>query len=338
MTILLVQFAVLATIILLAGIQVSHYGDAIAEKSGLGRTWIGVVLLASVTSVPELATGISAVTTIGAPDIAAGDVLGSCMFNLLIIALMDFAGGRQPISTRAHPGQVVAAGFGALLLSIVALSMLSAAWLPSLGWVSLSTPLILVVYVLAMKTVFQYERTRIAADPLEVTDEYPGLTLRKAIGRFALFAVVIVIAASFLPHVGAGIARESGLGQTFVGNLLIAFSTSLPEIVVTLAAVRMGAIDLAYGNVLGSNLFNIAILGIDDLFLRQGPLFQLISPAHGVAALTAIAMTAIVIVSLTIRSERRYFLVAWESIVLVALYLTGAVLLYVMRGAVAAPL
>jgi len=338
MPLLLLQFAVLAAVILLAGIRVSHYGDAIAEKSGLGRTWIGVVLLASVTSVPELATGISAVTTIGAPDIAAGDVLGSCMFNLLIIALMDFAGGRQPVSTRAHPGQVVAAGFGALMLSIVALSMLSSAWLPSLGWVSLSTPLILVVYILAMRTVFKYERTRIAADPLEVTDEYPGLTLRKAIQRFTLFAVVIVAAASFLPHVGAGIAEATGLGQTFIGSLLIAFSTSLPEIVVTLAAVRMGAIDLAYGNVLGSNLFNLAILGIDDLFLMQGPLFQLISPAHGVAALVAIAMTAIVIVALTIRSEQRYFLVAWESIVLVALYLTGAALLYVMRAAVAAPL
>lgn len=332
MPMLLLEFTVLAAVILVAGTRVSRYGDVIAEKSGLGRTWIGVVLLASVTSVPELATGISAVAVIGAPEIAAGDVLGSCMFNLLIIALMDFVGGRQPISTRAHPGQVVAAGFGALLLCLVALALLSGAILPSFRWIGVTTPLILVVYVLAMRTVFLYEKTRMATEePSPAQHELETLTLRGAMVRFAAFALLIIAAASFLPHVGVRIAEASGLGQTFVGTLLIAFSTSLPEIVVSIAAVRMGAIDLAYGNVLGSNLFNVAILAIDDLFFLQGPMLQMVSPSNGIAAIIAAAMSAVVIVALTIRSGKRYFLVAWESIVLVALYLTGAALLYAMR-------
>lgn len=334
MTTLLLQFAVLAAVILFAGTRVSRYGDVIAEKSGLGRTWIGVVLLASVTSVPELATGISSVAAIGAPDIAAGDVLGSCMFNLLIIALMSFVGGRQPISTRAHPGHAVAAGFGALLLSIVALSLLGGRWLPSFGWIGVSTPVILLVYVLAMKTVFAYEQTRrLGEEPPPADEALEGVGLRGALWRFAAFAAVIIAAASFLPHVGVGIADASGLGQTFVGNLLIAFSTSLPEIVVSLSAVRIGAIDLAYGNVLGSNLFNVAILAIDDVFLREGSLYALVSPAHGIAAMTAIAMTSIVIVALTIRSERRYFHLEWDSIALLTLYVCGATILYVMRAA-----
>ncbi|HVR43584.1 MAG TPA: sodium:calcium antiporter [Thermoanaerobaculia bacterium] len=335
MTILLIEFAVLSAVILFAGTKVSRYGDAIAEKSGLGRTWIGVVLLASVTSVPELATGISSVTVIGAPDIAAGDVLGSCMFNLLIIALMDFFGGRQAISTRAHPGQIVAAGFGILLLSLVALSLLGGSAIPSIGWVGLYSPLLLVLYVMAMRTVFLYERRRMALDPVDepslAGEETERLTLRQATARFSFFALFIIVAASFLPRVGVGIAEASGLGQTFIGNLLIAFTTSLPELVVSLAAVRIGAIDLAYGNLLGSNLFNVGILAIDDFLLDEGPILAMVSPSHGIAALVAIAMTAVAIVALTIRSERRFFLVAWESIVLVALYLTGAALLFAMR-------
>ena len=82
------QFLILALVILIAGSRLSFYGDVIADRSGFGRTWVGVILMASVTSVPELATGISSVTVVGSPDIALGDVLGSCMFNLVILALV----------------------------------------------------------------------------------------------------------------------------------------------------------------------------------------------------------------------------------------------------------
>jgi len=81
-----IQFAACTAIILYSGTRLSLYGDVIAEKSGLGRTWIGVILMASVTSLPELVTGISSVAIYNLPNIAAGDVLGSCMFNLLILA------------------------------------------------------------------------------------------------------------------------------------------------------------------------------------------------------------------------------------------------------------
>ena len=83
-----IQFAACAAVICYAGAKLSYYGDIIAEKTGLGRTWIGVVLMASVTSLPELITGVSSVALADVPDIAAGDVLGSCMFNILIIALL----------------------------------------------------------------------------------------------------------------------------------------------------------------------------------------------------------------------------------------------------------
>src|SRR5688572_2783599 len=116
------QFAACAGVILISGTYLSKYGDIIAEKTGLGRTWIGVVLMASVTSLPELITGISSVAVYDLPDIAAGNILGACMLNLVMIPVLDALGGSAPISSRVHQGHVLTAGFGILLLGIVTLS------------------------------------------------------------------------------------------------------------------------------------------------------------------------------------------------------------------------
>ena len=88
--------------ILYSGIKLSKYGDIIAEKSGLGRVWIGVILIASITSLPELVTGLSSVIIFKTPDIAAGNVLGSCVFNMLILALLDIFDKSSPISSRVQ--------------------------------------------------------------------------------------------------------------------------------------------------------------------------------------------------------------------------------------------
>ncbi|MEK7439822.1 MAG: hypothetical protein AABZ78_03425 [Chloroflexota bacterium] len=86
-----IEFAVCAALIVAAATQLSRYGDVLAEKTGLGRAWVGGILLAGVTSLPELVSGVSAVTWLNAPNLAAGSILGSCLFNLALIALMDLA-------------------------------------------------------------------------------------------------------------------------------------------------------------------------------------------------------------------------------------------------------
>ena len=119
--------------------------------------------------------------------------------------------------------------------------------------------------------------------------------------------MVVIIAAIFLPKIGEGIAETTGLGQTFVGNIFIALSTSLPEVVVSISAVKMGAIDLAVGNLFGSNIFNILILAIDDIFFVKGPILSFVNTSHIISALSAILMTAIAIIGLTYRSEKRHY-------------------------------
>ena len=96
------QFIACTAAIVYSGSRLSRYGDIIAEKTGLGRFWVGALLVAMVTSLPELISGVSAVTVFDLPEIAVGGVIGSCMFNVLIIALVDALTGRSSRPASAY--------------------------------------------------------------------------------------------------------------------------------------------------------------------------------------------------------------------------------------------
>jgi cation:H+ antiporter len=332
-----IAFIICTSVIVYAGTRLSKYGDIIAEKTGLGRTWIGVVLMASVTSLPELVTGISSVTYADVPDIAVGDVLGSCVFNMLIISFLDAMHRPTPISSRAHRGHVLSAGFGILLLSIAAISLFFGNRILPLGWPKIwigpYTLFFVVIYFIAMRLVYFYEKRQISAFVKEIAIElkYEKVLTRTAIVNYIVNALFVITAAIFLPKIGEGIAETTGLGQTFVGNIFIAVSTSLPEVVVSMAAVKIGAIDLAIGNLFGSNIFNIFILALDDVFFVKGPLLSFASQNHIISALSAIAMTTIAIIGLTYRTEKKPLLLAWDSIGILLVYVINLMLLYMLR-------
>jgi len=321
------------SVIVYAGTRLSKYGDIIAEKTGLGGTWIGVVLMASVTSLPELVTGMSSVTYAGVPDIAIGNVIGACVFNMLILAILDAIYRPMPVLTKAHQGNILSAGFGIFLLSMVAISLSLGHRILPLGWIGLYSPLLVLIYFVAMRLVYLYERTQISVflKEMAVKLKYEDISVKTAILKFSINAVLVIIAAVFLPKVGEGIAESTGLGQTFVGSIFIAIVTTIPEVVVSIAAVRIGAIDLAMGNLFGSNIFNIFILAIDDFFFIKGPILSLVNQNHIISTLFAIAMTSTAIIGLTYRAEKRTLFLAWDSIVIILLYMANLLSLYMLK-------
>jgi len=327
-----VQFLLCVVAIGFAGVKLSRYGDAIADKTGLGGTWIGVIMLASVTSLPELVTGISSVTVAEAPDIAVGDVLGSCVFNLVIIVVLDFLSRDEPLYCRAGQGHILSAGFGIMLIGLAGFNLLLATQGSgiSLWHLGLYSPAIMVLYLVAMRSVFLYESELV--ESFTEADAYPGLTLRVAITRYIAAAAVVLIAGVWLPFVAKELAVQMGWHQGFVGTLFVAFVTSLPEMVVTVAALRLGAVDMAIGNLFGSNLFNIGILAIDDIFYLPGPLFDAVSSTHAMSAFSAIMMTGVAVVGLLYRPRTRIFkTVGWASIFLFTIYLINTYMLYSYR-------
>lgn len=295
-------FLLCALVIVASGTRLSYYGDVIAERSGLGQAWVGVIAMASVTSLPELVTGVSA-SIIRAPEIAVGDVVGSCLFNLLILGVLDLL-TPTPLLNRLRAVHTLSAALGALLLSVVAVAILTAGRWPALGWIGLTSPILMGGYLLAVRALFVFERTHDQVkDDNVLADKYAHLSLRGAIIRYMATAVVLVMAAANLPSLAVAFAAATGLDQGFVGTAFVAASTSLPEVVVSFAAMRLGAWDMAAANLLGSNLFNVAILAVDDAVYTAGPLLAAVLPGHAVTALGAVAMSVIVIAGLVVRPK-----------------------------------
>ena len=314
-----------------AGVRLSRYGDIIAEKTGLSRGWVGLIMLATVTSLPELVTGLTAVTIAKVPDIAVGDILGSCVFNLLIIVLLDFLYRRESIYTRARLGNVLSAGYGIALIGFAGLNLLldRAGSIPSIGHVGLYTPVILLLYLLAMRSLYRYERAQVSEYVEDRAELYPGTSLKQAVHGYLMASLAVVAAGIWLPFVARDLALVMAWEQSFVGTLFVAAITSAPEVVVTVAALRMGAIDLAIGNLFGSNLFNIAILAIDDLAYLTGPLFADVSLTHATSAFSAMMMSGLAVVGLVLRPASRVLrTVSWISLLLLVIYLLNSLFLY----------
>jgi cation:H+ antiporter len=325
------EFLAATVVILAAGYRLTRYGDIIAEKTGLSRLWLGVALMAAVTSLPELATGLSAVLADDLPDIAAGNILGSCVFNVFILGLLDTLSRKIPLSAKSHQGNIFAAGMSLIFLGGVGVFLDLGRAVPGLGWVGLYTPAILALYLATMRMAFKFEKRLFMTAPEAATPLYAKITLKRAVGGYALNALFVVGAAIFLPSIAEGIAEQTGLGQTFVGNIFVAISTSLPELVVSISAVRLGAIDMAVGNIFGSNLFNMAILALEDVFYFKGPLLSFVESQNLIPALVAMAMTGLAIAGLIYNAGKKRFIWAWDSFGIIVLYLINLGLLYLLR-------
>lgn len=325
------QFLVCAGLIAAAGYSLARYGDIIAHKTNLGGTWVGVVLIATVTSLPELVTGVSSVAVADAPDIAVGDVLGSCVFNLLLIALLDFLYRETPIYLKASSGHILSAGFSVVLIGLAAFSLLSAdTEMPRIGHIGLSTPAILLVYFVAIRAITRQEQQRMV--DLSPPDLYGDITLNAAVTRYVVAGAIVVASGVWMPFAAVALADAMGWGQSFVGTILVAAATSLPEAAATIGAIRINAIDLAVGNLFGSNLFNILILAVDDLAYVKGPLLSAVAPTNAGSAISAMVMTGAAVVGLHYRPQTRVFrVVGWVSLGLVLIYLLNTLVLY-LRG------
>lgn len=318
-------FIACATVIVISGSHLSKYGDMMADMLGWGKMFLGLILMASVTSMPELMTGISSVILVDAPDLAVGDIVGSCAFNILIISMMDlFYNPKKPLTSVAQTGHVIVAAFGIIMLSMVAFAILMPGIFGNIAWVGGFSILFFFIYFIAIRIVFLFEKKQAAK---QIQKHSFSLNLKQVLFWYAMNAVFVIAAAMALPYFGKHLAAASGMGQSFFGTLFIAASTSLPEIVVSIAAIRMGSIDLAIGNIFGSNIFNIGILALDDILFTKGPLFLFTSPSHIIPVMGTIIITSIGIIGIVFREEKKWKL-ALDSATIIVVYVLMMVLLY----------
>ena len=301
----LALFALMSLIIIGAGVMLAKSGDRIADITGLGGLLIGMVLVAAATSLPEIAVAVSAVIE-GSPDLAIGNLLGSNMANMALLAIVDLA-YRGRVWHRVGSGHARTAAVAIALTSIAVLAILRPFEI-ALGWVGIES---IIIFIGFISLITWTRRSSIPAVPTgEVSHETAaedqageavpsaGSMLQKIKGdlaRFGVAALIILVSAPVLVIAANGIAEESGLGETFVGASFLAFSTSLPELATAVAAVRIGAFDLAVGSLLGSNAFNMAIILIVDLFYLEGPILADVAAIEAFVGVGAILLMAIVL-------------------------------------------
>jgi cation:H+ antiporter len=194
-------FLVCLLVILFTGARLSRYADLIAVRTGIGGMWVGLVLVATVTSFPELVTGLSAVLVVGQPDLAVGAALGSCIYNLIIIAVLDFM---------YRPGSIYSGVIllGAVASAIIVQNQFAAIAVGPVGVYSLVAP---VIYLIAMRSVFIFERDASSVGELAGPDQVAHAKergLRRVFLLFALNSVILVSAAIELPIIGESLARN----------------------------------------------------------------------------------------------------------------------------------
>jgi len=325
------KFLLSLVIILFAGTKLARYGDALAEKTRLGHIWIGLLLLAFITSVPELATGISAVALVKIPDLAIGTIMGSCIFNILIVALLDIIYRQAPILSKVSPNHIISVVMGILLIALAAVSIFFGEQISGLvlGWIGVPSILAIVVYLIGVRWTLRSARGGQVASPPVTKARYSHITMREVWLKFTLAGLAVIGSGIWLAFIGEEIAATTGLGASFVGTLFLAISTSMPEIALTIAAVRLGAIDMAVADVLGANMINIAKIFFIDIFYTDGSILSSVSKAHITSAVVAIVMSIVVLIALRFRQKRKTFrVISWYAVLLLGLYVYGAYTLF----------
>lgn len=329
------MFFISAAVIVYAGTLLSRYGDRIAELTGLGGLWIGVVLMAAATSLPEVFTTVSA-SLLDVPDLAAGDLFGAGMTNMLTLALIDLLHRQKRVWQQAALDHALSAGLAMFLTGLAAFLILFGMDVKHAG-VGFGTMILLVIYVLGMRVVFRQEsvkrRQREHEAVVEAQAEETGRAsrreeLRRASLGFGAAAAGLLVAAPFLAESAHTIAELSGISTAFIGTSLVAITTSLPELVTAIAAVRIGAFDLAVGNLFGSNAFNMAAFFFVDVAYRGGPLFNAVSATHALTALWSILLMSTALMGIIYRVEKRYLLIEPDSLAIILGYCLGLWLLY----------
>jgi cation:H+ antiporter len=312
------EFLAAAAVIFYAGRQLSQYADVIAEKAELSRGWIGFILLALITSLPELSTSLSSASLIKSADLALGNVFGSNTFNLLIIVLLDLLYAHSPILSVVSGEHILSAGLGILLTAIAILGLITPIGVSFLG-ISLVSWTILFVHLLGARLLFKHSSQHSISQT-----KYPDADFSHIILKFIVFSAIIIGGGIIASYSGRNIAQLTGLSHTFVGTFLLAVVTSLPEVAVSVGALRLGEVDMALGNLLGSNVFNLSLIFLVDVFYRGGGIFTDASASHILTAAEFLVICSITLIAMGYKAPRKGSLrLGLDSFCILGVYLLG---------------
>jgi len=322
-----ITFLITAGLIVYAASQLAKYGDVIAIRTRMGGMFIGLLLLAGATSLPELLTSVSALNQ-GTPNLAAGNLLGSNTFNMFLLAVVDLASRNQRLLRKAALKHALTGSLTVFLIGLVLFAMLANVD-AQIGWVGVDSLVIIAVYVLAVWLIQGNDKVNVPKQAEKAPIPPGTISLGIGVGGFLLAAAVLVFVTPIMVRTANQIAEITGLGTTFIGTTLVALVTSLPEMVTTLAAIKIGAADMAIGNLFGSNMFNMFAIGLTDVFFTQGRFLAAIDPSFLLIGILGLLMTGMGLIGNLAKLEKRIGFIELDALALMLMYFGGLYLLYI---------
>lgn len=322
-----ISFLLTSAIVVVAASKLAEYGDVIAVRTGLGGLFVGTILLAGATSLPELVTSISSFR-LGAPGLAAGNFLGSNLVNMFLLALVDLVNYQVPLLRSEAITQTLTAALAASLMTVATIFILADVDF-LIGWVSVESLILIVLYFAGVWLIQQ--EGKLATGSTTAPTVVPGAgfpSLRRGITGFTIAVIVLVLVVPQLVTAASDIGEMTGLGDSFVGTALLSIVTSLPELLAAFTAVRMGAVELAVGNLFGSSVFNMLGIGIADFFYLEGSFLNDISNDFALVGLLGLLLTMMALVGNIARIERRFLFIELDAVAIMVVYLLSMYLLY----------
>lgn len=338
-------FAVAASAIWWAGSRLERYADSISKRTGMGQSFTGMALLATATSLPEVATTITAVVALGNARLAVYNLLGGVALQTALLALADFAKPRRGALTFFSPSFVlVIQGLGLVMLLLLSIAALVARGLPSVLSVSIWPALIVLVYGVVLYITYRrqgqprWTPSRLDDIPEEIRSEYQdaksgderaGRRPMKSVWLIFAGLSLLVLAGGYLATESAeGLARQTGASDAFVGATLLALATSLPEVSTTFAAIRNERYTVAVSNIFGSNAFCVALLLLAELLHVGGTIFESLEPPVVFVPAIGGFMTCIYLWGLMERENRTLGRIGWDSAAALLTYAGGMAVLH----------
>jgi cation:H+ antiporter len=327
-------FGASAVLVWLAGSRLAGYADAIAERTGIGREFLGMILLGGVTSLPEMAVATTA-TLQGAPTLSINDVLGSAGINIVILALADAVIGRKALtSMQSSPGVMLQGVIGIVLMSVIVGAGIVGDT-PMFG-IGAWSWLLLVIYITSvwlMSKAYANDawravgrRTSSRKNKAAKPEEPRALWWK----TFAV-AAAILLGGFVLARSGNALASQTGLGVSFFGAVFLAFATSLPEVSTVIAAVRLRRYEMAISDVFGTNMFNVTIIVLVDALHPGGAVLVEAGRFAAFAALLALVLTAFYLVGMLERRDRTILRMGIDSVAVLITYGAGVAVLHGIR-------
>lgn len=332
-------FTIAALAVWRAGTRLSAYAEVISDRTGLGKAFTGALLLGGITSLPEIAAGVTA-AAIGNAPLAVNNVLGGITMQVALLAVADRVVRARPIASLI--GQSAVMLQGSLLILVLALTTVVIVlndlplWRGGIGSLAIAALVLLCFFMIQRHRqggTWRPVEDSPAAAPRQShrREQVQSYTRRRLIGSAVAAGAVILIGGFVLANTADALARQTGLGANLAGFVLLAIATSLPELSTTIAAVRLGQYDMAFSNILGTNLLDVSFLLLIDLTYAGGPVLNEVADFSAISAVLGIAVTTLYMVGFIERRTNTVARLGIDSLLVLCVYLGGLFVLFSIR-------